>query len=188
MCYLQPLVRSLARYRTRYLGHAAESRPSLGRLKGRRKFRPWQQAIFWSPAGRAGRTELLHEVIGFLKSHRCSATIDTGWSDSDLEVFRGPWTAVKVRTVQEEHGHGDRLVRVAYQMRLTVLSKVAASFAAATAVFLACFSGLAACTWLGTSAALFAVGWGRWAWLAARIDEVVRELADKFGWLRQSRE
>ncbi|MEX2139520.1 MAG: glycosyltransferase [Pirellulales bacterium] len=188
MCYLQPLVRSLARYKTRYLGHAAESRPSLGRLNKGRRFRPLQQAAYWSPAGCSGRTELLHEVIGYLKSHRCNATIDTGWSESDLEVFRGPWTAVRARTVQEEHGHGNRLVRVRYQMRLTALTKAAALFAAATTVFLACFSGLAAGVWLGVVAVLFAIGWYRWAWLAGRMDEVVDQLAGKSGWLRESNE
>jgi GT2 family glycosyltransferase len=188
MCYLQPLVRSLARYRTRYLGHAAESRPSLGRLNARPRFRPFQKVAFWSPAGSSGRTDLLHELIGVLKSHRCSATVDTGWSESDLEVFRGPWTAVQVRTVQEEHGRGNRLVRVSYRMRLSALTKAATLFAAATTAFLAFFSGVAAGVWLSIVALLFSVGWYRWAWLTTRIGETVEQLAGKLGWLRQPKQ
>jgi len=185
MCYLQPLVRSWARYKTRYLGPQAESTASLGRLVRRRDFRRVQQTAFWAQGGGGGRTALLQELIRFLGAHRCSATIDTGWSESDLEVFRGPWTAVQIRTAQEEHGNGNSLIRVVYRMRLSPLTKAVALFTVPATAFLARFSAPAAGYWLGIIAALFLVGWYRWAWLATRIEEVVEELAGRLGWLPQ---
>jgi len=186
LCYLQPIVRSMARYKTRYLGYADEGRPSLGALKKPLCFRTLQQAQFWAPNGRSDRMDLLQELIEFLRARRCGVTIDTGWSDSDLEVFRGPWTSVQVRTAQEEHGNGDRLVRVSYQHRASALTKAAAVFGVVTTVFLACFSWPAAAVWLAGIMVMFAIGWYRWAWLATRIDEIVQELVGRLGWLSQS--
>jgi GT2 family glycosyltransferase len=186
LCYCQPLVRSTARYRTRYLGRRGETRASLGQLSQRPSFPVQQQTAFWAPAGTGDRTGLLHLLINHLQARRCGVTIDTGWSESDLEVFQGPWTAVHIKTAQEEHGSGNRLVRVAYQMRLTALTKIIVCFGVFTTAFLACFSWAAAMSWLGTAIALVASGWYRWAWLAARIREVADEAARKLAWLAQT--
>jgi hypothetical protein len=185
MCYLQPLVRSFARYKTRYLGRHAESTSRLGRLAHRPRFRLKQRAAFWAPSGGGDRTTLLHDVIRALSTHRCSVTVDTGWLESDLEVFRGPWTAVQLRTVQEEHGAGNRLVRVAYMLRLSALSKAAAIFAVATTAFLIFFNTWAALIWVVIALVLAAMAWCRWAWLATWTAQIVRQSAEKQGWLTQ---
>ena len=185
LCYLQPLVRSFARYKTRYLGHYAKNVRPLGPLACRRRFQRLQETAFWTPAGRPSRTGLLHQLIDRLASRRCGTTVDTGWSDADLEVFRGPWTAVRIRTVQEEHGSGNGVVRVGYRLHVTMLSKAALSFSLATATFIACFSLTAAAVWSACVAIFVLVGWYRWAGLASRLRGIVDDLANQLGWLRQ---
>lgn len=44
---------------------------------------------------------------------------DAGWSDWDMEIHRHPWTSVRIRTVQEDHGSGRRLFRVRSTLRAT---------------------------------------------------------------------
>jgi hypothetical protein len=185
LCYLQPLVRSFARYKTRYLGHCAKSAQPLGPLVRRRHFPHLQETAFWTPAGRPSRTGLLHQLIDRLASRRCGTTVDTGWSDADLEVFRGPWTSVRIRTVQEEHGSGNGVVRVGYRLHVTMLTKAALWFGLATTAFIACFSLAAAAVWAACVAILVLVGWYRWAGLASRLRALVDDLADQLGWLRQ---
>jgi GT2 family glycosyltransferase len=186
LCYLQPLVRSFARYKTRYLGHSGQRASALGKNGQWRRFRRQQDVAYWAPAGRGDRTELLHKLIAFLRDRRCSATIDTGWSESDLEVFRGPWTAVQIRTAQEEHGNGDRLVRVAYRMHTSALTKAVVVFTVVTSAILAGISMPAAGIWATIVAVFLAFAWFRWAWLATRMGEVVETYAGELGWLRQS--
>jgi hypothetical protein len=186
LCYLQPLVRSFARYKTRYLGHYAESAHPLGRLGKRRRFNWSQNSEFWVAAGKPPRTELLHGLIRRLAGRRCGTTVDTGWSDADLEVFSGPWTAVRIRTVQENHASSNGLVRVGYSLRVTMLTKAALLFALATTAFIACFSVPAAAMWVGCVAILVLIGWYRWAGLASRLREIVEDLADQLGWLRHT--
>ena len=185
LCYLQPLVRSYARYKTRYLGHFAKTARPLGSLACGRRFQRLQEAAFWAPAGKASRTGLLHELIDRLAVHRCGTTVDTGWSDGDLEVFCGPWTSVRIRTAQEEHGFGNCVVRVGYRLHISMLTKAALWFGVATTSFIAFFSATAAVVWLACVAILVLVGWYRWAGLAGRLREMVERLADHLGWLRQ---
>jgi hypothetical protein len=186
LCYMQPLVRSFARYKTRYLGHYAKSAQPLGQLTKRRRFSHSQETAFWAPAGRPPRTELLHRLIGLLMVHRCGTTVDTGWSDADLEVFSGPWTAVRIRTVQENHGSSNGLVRVGYTLRVTMLTKAALLFALATTTFIACFNPLAAAGWVACTGVVVLFGWYRWAGLATWLREMVKQLANEMGWLAPS--
>jgi hypothetical protein len=126
LCYAQPLVRSWRRYRTRlftpYLP-AAASCPPQGR--GRMPLTGGQTAGYWSEDG-CERTELLGVFIAYLLEHRMGTTIDSGWSDWDVEVHCHPWTRLQVRTADEDHGSGKRLVRVRYRLRLTRFARAVA--------------------------------------------------------------
>jgi hypothetical protein len=118
LCYAQPLVRSLARYRTRLLANDPPMAPP-GPPKQPGRALPLtgtRTAAYWTEEGYE-RTELLGLVIAYLTEHRRGKTIDSGWSDWDLEVHCHPWTVVRVSTAQEEHGGGKRLIRVRYRLR-----------------------------------------------------------------------
>ena len=89
-------------------------------LTGRRS------VAYWSADWRE-RTELLDRVVAYLNERRWGKSLDSGWSDGDLEVHCHPWTTVQVCTAQEDHGSGKRLIRVRYRLRLSAFTKVLAA-------------------------------------------------------------
>ena len=86
-----------------------------GRPRGRGSGRA--RPPYWVADGPS--RHLVQRLIALLDAHRCGKMIDTGWSESDLAVFRDIWTCVSVDTVQEEHGNGNargpRPQRAAYE-------------------------------------------------------------------------
>jgi len=170
LCYLQPLVRSWARYKTRYfsgrlgvaprrqpVGEVAAPTPPNGHpiipaAVAATATIPGELA-FWGQ-GSPGRTDLLARIIDRLDAQRWRQTLDSGWTDMDLEVFRDPWDALAIRTVQEEHGEEKRVIRV----KLTPhLGKIA----------------WGALLWTG----LLTAGAGLWHWAFAAVGIVVLALA-----------
>jgi hypothetical protein len=120
LTYLQPLVRSWARYRTRLLAHRPPNvDPALDGLLIGRPPLPWrgrQCTAYWSENG-IDRTELVGLAIAYQNENGWGMAIDSGWSSWDVDVYCYPWTIVRVRTGQEEHGGDRRLLRVGYQLR-----------------------------------------------------------------------
>jgi GT2 family glycosyltransferase len=118
LSYAQPLVRSWQRYRTWLFAFPVPGNGHPDPVEG--AFRPLpltggQSVEYWSEEG-IDRTELLNRVIAYLSEHRWSRAIDSGWSTWDLEVAGDRYTAVRICTVQEEHGGGKRLIRVRYRV------------------------------------------------------------------------
>jgi GT2 family glycosyltransferase len=172
LCYLQPLVRSCARYRTRLFAYRSP-RADPGHLEGRRErltLRGCRTVAYWTGEGYE-RTELLGLVIAYLNERGWGKVIDSGWSDWDLLVYCHPWTAVELRTAQQDYGGRDRVICVRYRLRpcgylraLGALALLAAGVAAglqswpaalgAAAILLVC-AGL---WWRGTCRASQALG------------------------------
>ncbi len=118
LTYLQPLVRSWWRYRTRLFEYHIP-RADDDCWKGRRRPLPLhgrREVAYWSETG-VDRTELLGLVIAYLNEHGWGKTIDSGWSDWDLEVYCHPWTVVQITTAQEEHGGSKHLLKIRYRLR-----------------------------------------------------------------------
>jgi hypothetical protein len=176
LCYLQPLVRSWQRYRTRLFGYRPPLATSGTSCEQGLSLAGTRTVDYWSETGH-GRLQLLGLVVLHLNEHRWGRTIDSGWSDWDLEVYCHPWTVVQICTVQEDHGGGQQLIRVRYRLRasgslkalgvLAVLAGAAGAqvhsglAAAGAAVVLACCLGL---WWLGTRRAARALAViDRWA-------------------------
>jgi GT2 family glycosyltransferase len=115
LSYLQPLVRSWRRYRTRLfcpLDRNVNAAPPVGGrlpLSGRRRL------TYWTEDGH-DRTELLHAAASSLAERRWGVAYDSGWERWDLELHGHPWSRVRARTVQEEHGGGRQLIRVAVRV------------------------------------------------------------------------
>jgi O-antigen biosynthesis protein len=117
LCYLQPLVRSWRRYTTRLfcpLDRRGGPEPEVGGEALPRSGR-WTLA-YWTEEWR-DRTELVRAAAAHLAEQRWGVAYDTGWEAWDLELHGHPWTQVEVRSVQEEHGGGKRLIRVALRLR-----------------------------------------------------------------------
>jgi GT2 family glycosyltransferase len=162
LCYLQPLVRSWARYRARlsaFRASEAHFKPPRGAdarlpLSGRLTIEYWSEE--WRD-----RTELLDCAVIYLNKRRCGRVIDTGWSSWDLAIYPHLWTIVEVRTAQEDHGSGKRLIRVRYRLRLSGYALVVIALApifAANAVLLS--------PGLGAATALVLLAWCAGAWWA----------------------
>jgi len=118
LSYAQPLVRSWQRYKTRFFSYRApKADPPL--LQQHRRHLPvggCHTDAYWSEEGYE-RTELLGLVIAYLNERGWGKTVDSGWSDWDVEVFCHPWTVVQMSTVQEDHGGRKHLIRVRYRLR-----------------------------------------------------------------------
>ena len=178
LCYLQPLIRSWARYRTRLFSYgyplpaaaAPESAAVVLPMHGRRTL------AYWSEMGH-DRTELLAVFLAYLIEYRWGTTIDSGWSDWDLEAHYHPWTFLQITTAQEDHGGGKRLIRVRYRMRMTVLAKVAAGSALVATAALAGLNPLAGAGALGMSLLLGMAAWWRGTRLASQAAQACDGLA-----------
>lgn len=172
LSYLQPLVRSWTRYRTRVFAYSPpQAGPSCVAVP--REKLPWSgchSLAYWTENS-VERTDLLALVIAHLNEQGWGKTLDSGWSDWDLEIYCHPWTVVRISTSQENHGGGQRVIRVRYRLRPTGYLKVlfvaallegvgAAIFqlwpmTAATVALLGC----CACVWWrGTCRASIAIG------------------------------
>ena len=175
LCYAQPLVRSWARYRTRWFAPRPVSgvpEGPAGRdhrlpLSGRRA------VAYWSEEG-VDRTALLGLAVAYFDEHRWGKVVDSGWSAFDLEIHGYRWTTLRVLTVQEEHGGGRRLIRVGYTLKTSAYLQAILA-AAALGLLVAPVSPLVA---IATSAALGALGLGLW-WHGARRASTVLRIIDK---------
>jgi GT2 family glycosyltransferase len=182
LCYLQPLVRSWLRYQTRLLAY---SPPTAGseQAVGSGKCLPLSgmaTAAYWSEDG-CERTELLGLVIAYLTEHRWGKTIDSGWSNWDVEIYCHPWTVVQVCTAQEEHGGQRRLIRVRFQLRFSNYTRVVAMASVTTAVFAFVFQAWPAAVAAGLFLAFCPAVWWRGTRRAAHATAVFNHLAQKIG-------
>ena len=105
---------------------------------------------------------------------------DTGWEPWDLQCHGRPWSCVEVRTVQEDHGSGKRLLRATFRLRVST-----AILASGAGVILALI-GWAATTSiavmalalpvLGAGAAIWAQGRRLTAHVAGAFDQAAHDL------------
>lgn len=145
LSYAQPLVRSAAHYLARLSAYRAISAHPTEHL-GRHLwecFRSTDISEWWGERG-GERTELVTRAVESLRRDRFGVTLDTGWSDWDVEVFGHAWTRLRMVSVQEEHGSGRRLHRLRSSLRLTWISWAALLCAATTIVLVAAWNLAAA--------------------------------------------
>lgn len=121
LIYLGPIVRSLERYRWRVRG-LTEVDPIAFVEPTQPPRISWRQAAFhvayWTEEG-IEKEGLIHGLIDFLLPRKYFVAFDQGWSDWDLQVYRGIWSKAELRVCSENHGSGKRLHRVRCALRLT---------------------------------------------------------------------
>ncbi len=181
LSYAQPLVRSFAHYRTRLSSYRAiEAHPVERRV--RRRWGWWHglDITDWWAERDGDRTRLVADAVGHLRAEGWGLTLDTGWSDWDVEVFGHPWTRLRITTVQEEHGSGRRLVRLRSRLGFTWVAWTALAAAAVSIALAGAWSPAAAGALATATLAATILIRGRGARLAAQIadafDEAAREL------------
>jgi GT2 family glycosyltransferase len=118
LCYVQPLVRSWARYRTRLFAYRPPvAEPLLPGSRPRRlPLAGVHTEAYWNENA-CDRLQYLGLVILYLDERRWGKTVDSGWSAWDLEVYCHPWTVLQISTAEEDHGSARRLIRIRYRLR-----------------------------------------------------------------------
>jgi GT2 family glycosyltransferase len=175
LCYVQPLVRSWRRYRTRLFSYRPPMPDPTIRAAGggRLPLTGSRSAAYWSEEGRE-RTELLGRVVAYLNEHGWGRVIDSGWSDWDLRIYCHPWTAVEICTAQEDHAEGKRLIRVRYRLRPSRHLRALALGAALATAWAVVLPGWTSAVAVGVCVALTA---GLW-WMGARRAALAVALVD----------
>lgn len=182
LCYRQPLVRSWARYQTRFFPPRA---PDYNQEFGHRVVRPIPLTgsliiEYWDEQWRE-RTELLSRIVAYTTGHRWAALVDSGWDEWDIMVIPHPWTTVTLTTAQEDHGSGKRLIRLRYTLHTTRYTKAL--------VLVAALAALIALEWQAVPALMISVVlllffmavWVRGTALAGEVAETVDQLAMEMG-------
>jgi hypothetical protein len=180
LSYAQPLVRSWHRYKTRLFSYRRPTpSPQVQKtMAGRLPLTGRRTDAYWGEKG-YDRTELLGLFVAFLIEHRWGTSVDSGWSDWDVEVHYHPWTLMQVFTVQENHGGDKRLIRVRYRVRPTALTKLVTGLGLAITAVLTGLNLWCALASLAALAVLLAGTWCRGIFLASRAVEAFDNLAGK---------
>ncbi|MGH7109349.1 MAG: glycosyltransferase [Stellaceae bacterium] len=141
LIYAAPLVRGWerARWRLRELRRPRPIRPLAPRETGGPPARiDWRQRAFylsyWSESG-AEKEVLLGGIIDFLKPQKYFVVPDDGWSGWDVKIARGLWSRALLLVCAENHGGGERLLRVRVALRLSGLARAVLRLYAALAAF-----------------------------------------------------
>jgi GT2 family glycosyltransferase len=188
MSYAQPLVRSWQRYRTWLFAFPTQGTahdpvpgpPEPMPLTGVRTIELWSEE--WRD-----RSELLSQVAAYLAEHRWGRVIDSGWSPWDLEASGERFTAVRMVTVQEDHGGPRRLIRARLRVRpRSAFWLLGGLFAALTAAAALAHPALAAaCGTLGVG--VLGLLWRRGLRTAGQLAWVVASVAAKMNLVRCDR-
>ncbi len=79
---------------------------------------------YWTETG-LEKESLLQAVMDFLLIHKYFISVDQGWSDWDLEIYRGMWSKAQVKVCTENHGGNKRLLRVRCRLRVSQFAAIA---------------------------------------------------------------
>lgn len=79
---------------------------------------------YWTEAG-LEKESLIQEVMDFLLLYKYFINVDQGWSDWDLEIYRGLWSRAEVKVCSENHGGSKRLLRVRCALRMSQFATMA---------------------------------------------------------------
>ncbi|HEX3148110.1 MAG TPA: glycosyltransferase [Gemmataceae bacterium] len=177
LCYAQPLVRSWKRYRVWALAFPCPSRPDACEGEGTPlPFGGRFEVAYWTETW-ADRSELLTRAAAYLAEHQWGRAIDSGWAKWDLELSGDRWTLLQIRTVQEEHGGGRRLIRVAYRLRRRGTFAIAAMTGMAATALTALAEPLLAVGPALVTTGFLAYIWWRGRRLAGRAAQVIEVVA-----------
>ncbi len=125
LAYTGPMVRTIARYKTR--ANAAFKKESDEMVRQRPTINWLTRSVhlsYWNEEYTL-RESLLDRMLKLFARAGRAVAIDGGWNDYDAELKPDAWTRVELKTADEEHG-GKRITnRVVARVRLTRLSHYA---------------------------------------------------------------
>ncbi|MDZ8185420.1 MAG: hypothetical protein RMX96_11270 [Nostoc sp. ChiSLP02] len=71
------------------------------------------------------KESLLQKVMDLFLAHKYFIVTDGGWSDWDLEIYRGIWSKVQLKVCTENHGGKKRVIKVWCGLRMSQLATMA---------------------------------------------------------------
>ncbi|GAB4245039.1 MAG: hypothetical protein OHK005_10140 [Candidatus Methylacidiphilales bacterium] len=122
----QPLVRGWARYFTWLREKRTPTSVALSKEELPHEppaFLRSSSVQFWSEQGKV-REHLLEEAERLLSKEGWKYTLDTGWSNWDIQIFANRWWHLRVRTLTEIYPHGRRLTRAGIHLSPSTFSLV----------------------------------------------------------------
>ena len=162
---VQPLVRSMSRYRQIASAAGAARRSGGRRLELALKKINWRTGdLYFTSAAALGRRELLREMVELCRGEQIACDTCSQWADWDLQLPQGLWRYVRVRTATEELAWPNRFTRC--RLKIYPTAQWWALVAGVAVLSLAAW--IASC-WpaLAIGVGLMAV-WGGWWRLQAR--------------------
>jgi len=128
---LQPVVRSLHRYRYRCthrtLPAMASSAAPAGAMKCVKRIAPRAWDVYFSSERGVGRLRLLEELESAAKQAEWAGDYHAEWEPHDVELTGGLWHNIRLRTVTEELGADRRFTRVRASLHWSEAAKLAAA-------------------------------------------------------------
>ncbi len=124
LCWLQPLVRSAARWRRHMRPLQRSAIPSPGQtLRGQARHQC--RKIDYMTWDGLDRTELIRRVALAFEQRRWPKVLDDGWQDWDIEVHCGSGGRLQILTAQENYPGNAALIQVAFRRRPGLCLKAA---------------------------------------------------------------
>ncbi|MDZ4816141.1 MAG: glycosyltransferase [Verrucomicrobiota bacterium] len=125
LAFTQPILRGYARYFT-WVSLKRTPNPIIIKHQvavKRPKFERDNILSYWSEDG-VERDRILHEVVAILESENWSYSLDTGWTDWDIQIYGNIYWNLKLRSMTENHGGNKRLNRIQLVPRFTTLTSL----------------------------------------------------------------
>jgi GT2 family glycosyltransferase len=182
LSYVQPLVRSYHRYRTRlcYFQSAASAPWPTDKASSTFSLNGRQKSAYWSETG-IGRLKMLNRALELLSQYRWGRVVDSGWTAWDLRVYCDPLVYLQVRTTEENHGGNNRLIRVHQSIRPRDLTLLVLAVAAAGLVAFSLFRPIAGSILSVITGLIVLVLWLRCTRLAAKTAALFEHVASDLG-------
>jgi len=174
----QPLIRGWNRHYT-WISH--KTTPSKI-LTGESSHKPSNQftrdnsLAYWSEEG-IERDRVITKVCDLLEAENWSYSLDTGWTDWDIQIYGNYWWDIRLRTQTENHGGDKRLTRIQMDPKMTPLT-IALTILVGLLTFTLYFSIEIQIIYLLCVLSLIAVFLIFWAYrIRSRIGQIVMEAA-----------
>ncbi|MDL5047222.1 glycosyltransferase [Oscillatoria amoena NRMC-F 0135] len=133
----QPLVRGYNRHYTWISHKTTPSKILAGDREARESysFTRDNSLAYWSEDG-VERDRVIEVVREILDEQNWSYSLDTGWTDWDIQIYGNYWWDIRLRTQTENHGGNKRLIRVQTDPKMTPLTILVTVFTCLLAVTL----------------------------------------------------
>lgn len=131
LAIMQPLIRGWHRHYT-WISHKTSPSETISRDDQRMppaEFNRSNSLAYWSESS-VERDQMISQICKILEKENWSYSLDTGWTDWDIQIYGDYWWDLRLRTQTENHGGEKRLTRVQLDPKMTPLTTMSAVLSA----------------------------------------------------------